>query len=102
MTWWRLGSASSATTGGNSLGCCVRHTFAVQIAKAVGARVIATASTRNGDSLREPGADDVIDSTQGGYIRAVRAIFPNGVDVALSCIAGGTKYKITAAGSGWF
>lgn len=41
--------------------------FAVQIAKARGARVIATASTRNQDLLKELGADEAIDYTQAKF-----------------------------------
>jgi len=38
--------------------------FAVQIAKARGARVIATASTRNQDLLKQLGADEAVDYTE--------------------------------------
>src|SRR2546430_4711277 len=37
--------------------------FAVQLARLAGAHVIATASTRNGDFLRELGANEIIDYT---------------------------------------
>jgi len=55
--------------------------FAVQIARALGARVIGTASERNHDHLRELGAEPV---TYGdGLVDRVRTLAPDGVDVIL-------------------
>jgi NADPH2:quinone reductase len=55
--------------------------FAVQIARALGARVIGTASERNHDHLRDLGAEPV---TYGdGLVDRVRALAPDGVDVIL-------------------
>lgn len=59
---------------------------AVQIAVARGARVIGTASERNHDFLRGLGAEPV---TYGdGLADRVRALAPDGVDVALDFIGG--------------
>lgn len=62
-------------------------TLAVQIAKALGARVIGTASERNHAFLRELGAEPV---TYGeGLADRVRAIAPDGVDGAFDLVGGG-------------
>ncbi|PNE38229.1 NADP-dependent oxidoreductase [Streptomyces noursei] len=61
--------------------------LAVQIAVAEGARVIGTASERNHDFLRSLGAEPV---TYGdGLADRVRALAPEGVDVALDFVGGG-------------
>lgn len=57
--------------------------FAVQYARHVGARVLATASARNHDYLRGLGADEVIDYTQRDFTEAVPAC-----DVVLDTIGG--------------
>ncbi|PUB24544.1 NADPH2:quinone reductase [Promicromonospora sp. AC04] len=62
--------------------------FAVQIAKALGARVIGTASEANQEFLRGLGAEPV---TYGdGLADRVRALAPDGVDVVLDFVGGGT------------
>ena len=60
--------------------------FAVQIARALGARVIGTASESNHDYLRALGAEPI---TYGdGLADRVRAIEPAGVDVVLDYVGG--------------
>ncbi len=66
--------------GGGAVG-----SFAVQIARHAGARVIATASPRHHDLLRELGADEIIDYTATPFEQAVRD-----VDVVLDTIGGDT------------
>ncbi len=68
MTAWqalidtaKLGSGQTVLIHGGSGGV---GTFAIQIAKARGARVIATASTANQDLLKQLGADVAIDYTK--------------------------------------
>jgi len=55
--------------------------FAVQIARARGARVVGTASARNHDHLRGLGAEPV--EYGDGLVERVRALAPGGVDVVL-------------------
>jgi NADPH:quinone reductase len=56
-------------------------TFAVQIAKARGADVVATArSADRAELLRSLGADQVVDPTQDDLIKLVREVVPEGVD----------------------
>lgn len=60
--------------------------FAVQIARALGARVIGTASQRNHDFLRSLGADPV--EYGDGLVDRVREVAPDGVDVVLDYVGG--------------
>ena len=71
--------------------------FAVQIAAALGARVIATASEKNHDFLRSLGAAEVIDYRKDDWVGAVRKAVPQGVDACLTCIAGETKQQCVGA-----
>jgi NADPH:quinone reductase-like Zn-dependent oxidoreductase len=59
--------------------------FAIQIAKARGAKVIATASTPNQDLMKELGADQTIDYTTTKFEDAVKD-----VDVVLDAVRGDT------------
>ena len=61
-------------------------TFAVQLARRTGARVIGTASPRNADYLRSLGAEPV--EYGDGLVERVRELAPDGVDAALD-LAGG-------------
>jgi acyl transferase domain-containing protein/NADPH:quinone reductase-like Zn-dependent oxidoreductase/acyl carrier protein len=62
---------------------------ALQIARAAGALVAATAgSVEKRAFLRTAGADLVFDSRDAGFADALRAAWPQGVDVALNSLAG--------------
>lgn len=66
-------------------------TTAIQVAKAIGARVITTASAGNHDFVRALGADEVIDYMSQDYIEAVsRLTGGHGVDVVFDTIDGDT------------
>jgi NADPH:quinone reductase-like Zn-dependent oxidoreductase len=69
----------SAAAGG------VGH-FAVQIAKALGATVIGTASPDHHDGVRALGADHVFDYHDGTVADQVREVVPRGVDAALDLV----------------
>lgn len=60
--------------------------FAVQIARARGARVIGTASERNHDFLGSLGAEPVVYGE--GLVDAVRELAPQGVDAAVDYVGG--------------
>ena len=62
--------------------------FAVQLAKHAGATVIGTARPSNHDYLRELGVDRVIDYTSRDFREAVRAWYPDGLDVVYDCAGG--------------
>ena len=62
---------------------------ALQIAKAAGALVATTAGTPEKRAfLRQLGADLVLDSRDAGFADALRAAWPDGVDVVLNSLAG--------------
>ena len=62
--------------------------FAIQIAKARGARVIATASTANQDLLKQLGADVIVDYTRPNWETTV-----HDVDFALMPVGGETMKR---------
>src|SRR5205823_4077265 len=63
-------------------------TFAIQIAKARGAKVLATASTPNQDLLKQLGADVVIDYTKQKFEDVAKD-----VDVVLDCVGKDTLQR---------
>lgn len=66
-------------------------TVAIQLAKAIGARVITTARKSNHDFVRSLGADDVIDYGSEDYVAAVAELTQGrGVDVVFDTIGGDT------------
>lgn len=72
--------------GGGALG-----TLAIQLARALGARVIATAATAPRlELMRSLGADLVLDRARDDVEAAVRAFAPSGVDVVLDYVGPAT------------
>ena len=67
----KLSAGQTALIHGGSGGV---GSFAVQIAKARGARVIATASTRNQDLLKQLGADEAIDYTRTKFEEVAKEV----------------------------
>ncbi|MBY3442447.1 zinc-dependent alcohol dehydrogenase family protein [Rhizobium laguerreae] len=66
-------------------------TIAVQVAKAIGARVITTALARDHDFVRSLGADEAIDFTAEDYVEAVGLLTGGeGVNVIFDTIGGDT------------
>jgi NADPH2:quinone reductase len=66
-------------------------TLAIQVAKAIGARVITTALARDHDFVRSLGADEAIDFTAEDYVEAVaRLTEGEGVNVIFDTIGGDT------------
>ncbi len=62
--------------------------FAVQLAKYVGARVIATASGANAEIIRSLGADQVVDYRSEDFSSAL-----HGIDIVLDTVGGETQSK---------
>lgn len=66
-------------------------TVAIQLAKAIGARVITTARARNHEFVRSLGADEVIDHTTNDYVSVVADLTQGqGVNVVFDTIGGDT------------
>lgn len=67
--------------------------FAVQLAKVQGAKVIALASGKNSEYLKNLGADETLDYTQGDFREALQKVAPEGVDVVYDCVGAETLLK---------
>ncbi len=63
-------------------------TAAIQIAKAIGARIAVTCSAGKADACRELGADLVLERSPADWRGALRTALPGGVDVVLDVIGG--------------
>jgi NADPH:quinone reductase-like Zn-dependent oxidoreductase len=63
-------------------------TIAVQLAKHIGARVIATGGPDSAEYARSLGADEYVDYTRGEVVAEVRALAPSGVDAAFDAVNG--------------
>jgi len=63
-------------------------TAAIQIAKAIGARIAVTCSAGKADACRELGADVVLDRSPSDWLAGLSAQVPGGVDVILDVIGG--------------
>ena len=72
-------------------------TFAVQIAKALGARITAVCSTGNVDQARSLGADEVIDYTKEDFTRGARR-YDVIVDIAASKSLGSRRRVLKSDG----
>jgi NADPH2:quinone reductase len=64
--------------------------FAIQLAKNIGARIVTTASPQNHDYVKELGANFVIDYHQSNYAHEIKNLIPEGIDVILDCVGGKT------------
>lgn len=73
-------------------------TVAIQLAKAMGARVITTARRSNDEFVRSLGADEVIDYTSDDYVAAVADLTQGqGVNVVFDTIGGDTLARSALA-----
>jgi NADPH:quinone reductase-like Zn-dependent oxidoreductase len=72
--------------------------FAVQIAKALGARVIGTASESNHAFLRELGAEPV--AYGEGVVDRIRALAPDGVDAVADFVGGQLENSLAVLADG--
>jgi putative PIG3 family NAD(P)H quinone oxidoreductase len=63
-------------------------TAAIQIAKAIGARIAVTCSAGKADACRELGADVVLERSPADWLGELRTAIPGGVDVVLDVIGG--------------
>ena len=79
----RAGERLLITAGAGATGV-----FAIQLAAARGAEVIATASERNRAFCESLGATHVIDYTREDLEAAVRSRYRDGVDALLDCVGG--------------
>jgi putative PIG3 family NAD(P)H quinone oxidoreductase len=63
-------------------------TAAIQIAKAIGARIAVTCSSGKADACRGLGADLVLERSPADWAAALKAAVPGGVDVVLDVVGG--------------
>jgi NADPH:quinone reductase-like Zn-dependent oxidoreductase len=76
--------------------------LAVQLARHLGAHVVATTSSVNADFVQELGAETVIDYTSRDVVQSINALYPKGVHKALNGVRGvaANQYVSVLAGGG--
>ncbi|MBI2083603.1 MAG: NADP-dependent oxidoreductase [Deltaproteobacteria bacterium] len=67
--------------------------FAIQLAKTIGAYTITTASEKNHDYVRKLGTDEVIDYTKEDFVKAVLNKHPEGIDAVFDTVGDETQKK---------
>ncbi|MER8186026.1 NADP-dependent oxidoreductase [Kitasatospora sp. NPDC094015] len=70
--------------------------YAVQLATALGARVIATATAPDADYIRGLGAAETVDHRATDVVAATRALVPGGVDVVVDLVNSGEGLTASA------
>jgi alcohol dehydrogenase len=100
LTAWQALTEAAALRAGQRVlvhaGAGGVGSFAVQIAKHLGAHVAATASARNVDRVRSLGADEVVDYTREDFSRVLR-----GYDVVFDTVGGAVQrrsFRVLARG----
>ena len=72
-------------------------TAAIQIAKAIGARIAVTCSAGKADACRELGADLVLERSPADWVAALKDAVPDGVDTVLDVVGGEEANRNLAA-----
>ena len=72
-------------------------TAAIQLAKAIGARIAVTCSAGKADACRELGADLVLERSPSDWVAALKEVLPDGVDVVLDVVGGDEANRNLAA-----
>lgn len=71
-------------------------TYAVQLARNIGAVILGTASLENHRYLRELGVSEPIDYVNSDFRQTVRQKYPQGLDVVFDCVGGDVFEKSVA------
>ena len=72
-------------------------TAAIQIARAIGARIAVTCSAGKAEACRALGADLVIERSPNDWLAEIKAAVPDGVDVVLDVVGGDEAMRNIAA-----
>lgn len=67
--------------------------FAIQLARNAGAKVITTASAVHHDYLRSLGVDEIVDYKSQDFVGTIRKKFPQGLDAVFDTVGGATQVK---------
>ncbi len=64
--------------------------FAIELAHYTGAKIITTAGVQNHEYVKQLGAKYAIDYHHPDYLKEIKNLFPEGIDVVLDCVGGKT------------